>query len=57
MDNLGSKEVDTSTLHLKPWEARIYRYVAAVSAGLFDDGSIATAAQIATAVKAAIREE
>ena len=34
MDNLGSKEVDATTLHLKPWEARIYRYVAAVSGKL-----------------------
>jgi oligo-1,6-glucosidase len=24
--NLGSNEVDASTLHLKPWESRVYRY-------------------------------
>ena len=34
MDNIGSKEVDATTLHLKPWEARVYKYVAAVSGKL-----------------------
>jgi oligo-1,6-glucosidase len=39
MTNLGSTEVDTSTLHLKPWEARVYRYVAAVSGRLSGGGT------------------
>lgn len=26
MTNLGSTEANTSTLHLKGWESRVYRY-------------------------------
>jgi oligo-1,6-glucosidase len=39
MTNLGSTEADTSTLHLKPWEARVYRYVAAVSGRIPEGGN------------------
>jgi oligo-1,6-glucosidase len=41
MDNVGNKEAETSTLHLKPWEARVYRYVATVSGRLTGAGTIA----------------
>jgi oligo-1,6-glucosidase len=39
LTNLGSAEVDTSTLHLKPWEARVYQYIAAVSGRIPDGGN------------------